>query len=185
MAPRKTATGNVVQNATGYNAQMNAANAAAPKSKTKSNSPPKSRSKSRREPNTCRIDAYDSFRTECAKMGSDCALVKQCGKYGVGSDLWKVDEWMLKPEQIKVITPHNFKNGRHCMTKVMWADKALRDRLTQCNPGASEPAVLGFDPQEPIPFAVASKAKTQTKSGAKSPTKTKTKTLTKSKTRTL
>jgi hypothetical protein len=183
MAPRKGTAG-TAQGAQNANAPPQ--NAAASRSRAQ---------RTRREPFSCRIEEYNAYRNECAKMGADCPLVRDCGKYGVGSDMWRVEDWMLKPEQIKAITPHNFKNGRHCMTKVMWADEALRERLLKCDPNVKEPPNLAVDPEEPIAFAPASrrnssaaaqksKSSPMTRSKSKSKSKTKTKTAKTAKTKT-
>lgn len=95
------------------------------------------------EPNQCRLDLYNQFRKDCRTAISNkekCAVVEGCQQFGVESEHWPVDMWPLPKEAYDVIGSQNIRDGRNCMTRIMWSDPKMGEALRKC--GGPEPASL-------------------------------------------
>ena len=115
-------------------------------------------------------------------MGVECPLVKSCNSFGVGGEHWPVDVWSLPKESFAVLGPQNVRDGRDCMTRVMWNDTELRPRLDTC--GGFPPKFLSNAVAPPTPEAVGGAVlkKKNTKSSSSAATKKKASAIKKKKT---
>ena len=111
----------------------------------------------------CRVKLYDDYRKKCSAKGAECELVKQCGQYGVGSELWPVDQYRMDDENFakhrEKYGPQAARQGKECMNRVMWGDGALRKQLEEAC-GGTVPAFLLLPAAAPgaVPGAVAAPA---------------------------
>ena len=106
----------------------------------------------------CRIKLYDEYRKKCKAQGAECAMVKECGKFGIGSDLWPVDQFRMTDEAFAkhkaMYGPNGFRMGKECTSRIMWGDAALRKQLEDVC-GGRTPAFLLQPPPGAAPAAAA------------------------------
>lgn len=81
----------------------------------------------------CRVQLYDTFRQQCAANPDVCPFVPKCGKYGVGSPDWPIDKHRIDdPEALARIGKDNLRDGRRCMTKLIWEEPSYGESLRKC-----------------------------------------------------
>ncbi len=93
----------------------------------------------------CRASLYEDYRSKCNNDVASCPLYTECGKYGVGTEVWPVTSYMPTNLRNRRDADETVRSGMDCSTHVMWNDPGYGPQLLKC--GGVPPAASGLRSQ--------------------------------------
>ena len=83
----------------------------------------------------CLFGEFEAYRAKHAKE-----LLKACQEYGVGSAAWPLPNW--NPVEGSDVSPENVREGKRCMSKVMWNDATTVPHLQEKCPSPESRSMI-------------------------------------------